>query len=288
MRRLLIGICVFSALLVLAGESRGQGPPAIQRFNESNQDFSRRSTFNTINNLERNRSNSSAPMTTYGAIAYSKLTGVYGYAWGKGSQADAERVALRNCDGSDASIEVHGKNAWIAFAHGSDGSSGWAWSEKSRADARQRAVARCVQQGAVGRIQGASLHTSSGQTWAKFEAQGNAPPQKSDVASDRELFASNLQIHFQLVKIGGTAGAQLTRAPSPNSPAMHVLVNGREFYPESDDVILSLDSLPIREPADVLKHYSGTTIAFWDHNSKQIFNGTMTLPAYTQTSYTRR
>jgi serine/threonine-protein kinase len=231
---------------------------------------------------------SAAPMATYGAIAYSKSTGVYGYSWGQDSRSDAERVALRNCKGSDASVEVHGKNAWVAFAHGSDGASGWAWSEKSAADARQRAVALCAKNGAVGRIQGVSLHTSSKQSWAKFEAQGNAPPQKSGVASENEFFAPNLQIHFKLVKVGGSSGAQLTRAPSANSPALHILVNGSPYYLESEDIIYSLDSLPIRESADILNHHSKTTITFVDHNTGRTFNGEMTLPAYAQTSYSRQ
>jgi Domain of unknown function (DUF4189) len=285
MRRFLIGACILSASLTLSAESKGQPPGPFPPGSPWNMYTTNRYGFVVTRPLN---GSSAAPMTTYGAIAYSKSTGVYGYAWGQDSRADAERVALRNCDGSDASIEVHGKNAWIAFAHGSDGSSGWAWSEHSATDARQRAVALCAKHGAVGRIQGASLHTSSSRTWAKFEAQGNAPPQKSEVASDSEFFAPNLQIHFQLVKVGGATGARLTRSPSANSPALHILVNGSPVYLEPNDAIVALDSLPIRNAADVFNHVNDTTITFVDHRTGRTFNGMMTLPAYAQTSYAYR
>ena len=108
------------------------------------------------------------------------------------------------------------------------------------------------------------------------------------VTSDREFFAPNLKIHFKVVRAGGTTGAQLTRAPSANSPALHVLVNGSPVYLEADDVIYSLDSLPIYDVADVLNHHSETTITVVDHRSGKTLKGTMTLPAYTQTSYARR
>ncbi len=51
-----------------------------------------------------------------------------------------------------------------------------------------------------------------------------------NVTSDREFFAPNLQIHFELVSVGGTTGARLTRAPASNSPTLHVLVNGSPVY----------------------------------------------------------
>ena len=108
------------------------------------------------------------------------------------------------------------------------------------------------------------------------------------VTSDREFFAPNLQIHFKLVRLGGVIGARLTRAPSSSSPTLHVLVNGSPVYLEPNDVIYSLDSLPIREVADVLNHHSQTTITFVDHRTGRTFNGVLTLPAYAQTSYARR
>ena len=38
---------------------------------------------------------------TYAAIAYSQDTGSIGYAYSCGSRGEAERLALRNCKGSD-------------------------------------------------------------------------------------------------------------------------------------------------------------------------------------------
>jgi len=286
MRRFLIGTCVFSAFLLLVAESRGQGPP-IRRPNESDQDYGRRNSFWQIDQLEKALDASRVPARSYGAMAYSKSTGGYGYAWGQATRADAERVALRNCDGSDASIEVHGQNAWIAFAHGSDGASGWAWSDSSAADARKRAAAQCAKHGAVGRIQGASLHTSSGRTWAKFEAQGPKPAESAlpqtvlTPAQLEEHFVPHIGIYYKNVYYqDGSFGAQLTRDAVLGSPAAHIrsAASTQLVRLERGDTIFEIDGQRFRTDDDVKNHRFDTTMRLIDSRTGRTISGSLTLP----------
>ena len=290
MRRFIISLCAIPALLAMAGQSNGQIGPTIPRSGESADDYSRRKMFDRINELElqRNRSSRNGAIAySYGAIAYSNSTGAYGYAWGQATRADAERVALRNCDGSDASIKVHGHNAWIAFAHGSDGASGWAWSDSSAADARKRAAAHCAKHGAVGRIQGASLHTSSGRTWAKFEAQGPKPaeialPQTAlTLAQLEEHFVPHIGIYYKKVYYqDGTFGAQLTRDAVPSSPATQIrsAAFSQPIRLERGDTIFELDGQRFRTDDDVKNHRYDTTMRLIDSRTGRTIAGSLTLP----------
>lgn len=115
-----------------------------------------------------------------------------------------------------------------------------------------------------------------------------ARPAQRRPTSARDFFAPNLQIHFRIVRLGEMTGAKLTRSPSANSPVRNVLVDGSPMYLEANDVILHLDSLPIRGAADILNHHSETTVTFLDHQSGRIFNGVMMLPTCRQATYDGR
>ncbi|HYM62506.1 MAG TPA: DUF4189 domain-containing protein [Thermoanaerobaculia bacterium] len=82
-------------------------------------------------------------MDRYGAIAYSKRTGHYGYSSRALSRGEAEDRALRNCEGRDCRIEVWFRNSCGALATGSDGYvTGWAH-DTSASEARERALREC-------------------------------------------------------------------------------------------------------------------------------------------------
>jgi hypothetical protein len=57
---------------------------------------------------------------TYAAIAYSKSTGNYGYAYNHGSRAAAEASALKYCKADDAFIVCWVNNGFCALALGDD------------------------------------------------------------------------------------------------------------------------------------------------------------------------
>jgi hypothetical protein len=83
---------------------------------------------------------------TYAAIAYSQNTGSVGYAYNCGSRGEAERMALRNCKGSDARIVTWVNNGFCALAVGQDGAwgIGYSWGDgASNTEARARALAEC-------------------------------------------------------------------------------------------------------------------------------------------------
>jgi hypothetical protein len=61
------------------------------------------------------------PVTRFAAIAYSPLTGRYGYASGATSLADAATNATVNCGATDAQVVAWVQNGWTAFARGADG-----------------------------------------------------------------------------------------------------------------------------------------------------------------------
>jgi hypothetical protein len=79
----------------------------------------------------------------YGAIAYSKSTGAYGYSYGHYSQADAERDALARCDSPDRQVIGWMRNAYAALAVGDAPEQyGWGWGA-TRSAAEQAALAEC-------------------------------------------------------------------------------------------------------------------------------------------------
>lgn len=85
---------------------------------------------------------------TYAAVAYSKTTGKYGYAWNYGSRPAAERAALARCPAEDARIIVWVKGGWLAVAIGENNAYGYGFSHgvgSTNGEARRRAVAECLQ-----------------------------------------------------------------------------------------------------------------------------------------------
>ncbi|MFI5460130.1 MAG: hypothetical protein ACHRXM_32330 [Isosphaerales bacterium] len=106
-------------------------------------------------------------------------------------------------------------------------------------------------------------------------------PSQFPVLSDREFFAPNLGIHFKLVRVGGAAGAKLTRTPPKDAGVSNILVNNSPVHLEPDDVIYNLDSLPIREAVDVMNHHGQTVVSFIDCRTGRAFAGVMALPSYT-------
>lgn len=79
---------------------------------------------------------------SYGAIAYSKSTGRYGYSYDYGTQSMAEAQALGNCGDVSCHVYVWFKNSCGALAKADNGDLGWGWSG-SRGSAEARALANC-------------------------------------------------------------------------------------------------------------------------------------------------
>lgn len=83
----------------------------------------------------------------YGAIAYSRRTGHYGYADNAGSREAAERRALERCERRDCKVEVWFRNSCGALATGEDGQIyGWAHDTSLR-EAKESAVEHCRHEG---------------------------------------------------------------------------------------------------------------------------------------------
>jgi serine/threonine-protein kinase len=83
----------------------------------------------------------------YGAIAYSRRTGHYGYSNRADSQRSAERRALESCEGRDCKIQVWFRNSCGALATSENGqTTGWAHDTSLR-DAKVTAVEQCRDNG---------------------------------------------------------------------------------------------------------------------------------------------
>jgi hypothetical protein len=78
----------------------------------------------------------------WAALAYSRSTWNLGYAYGKSSRNEAERIALDYCDANDAVILTSTTAAHLAFARGCNGSYGWATND-DRDEAESLAVSNC-------------------------------------------------------------------------------------------------------------------------------------------------
>ena len=85
---------------------------------------------------------------TFAAIAYSPATGHAGYAYNASSQRAAERIALDECDRSDAEVFVVVENGYAALAVGGDGAYGYAWGA-SQGIAERIALRKCLENGGV-------------------------------------------------------------------------------------------------------------------------------------------
>ena len=78
----------------------------------------------------------------YGAIAYSKSTGQYGYSYDYSTETMAKAQALSNCGDVSCHVYVWFRNACGALAKADNGDLGWGWSG-SRGGAEARAIAKC-------------------------------------------------------------------------------------------------------------------------------------------------
>jgi hypothetical protein len=89
----------------------------------------------------------------FAAIAYSPLTGRYGYATGAGCLADADVLALANCRAPDAQIWAWVENGWVALARSREGLFvTYGVSTRSLAEAEAIALRGCAQTGCPGVI----------------------------------------------------------------------------------------------------------------------------------------
>ena len=89
--------------------------------------------------------NEGIPLTAngYGAIAFSRSTGRYGWSHHADDRSAAERLALQHCQASDAMIVAWGQSTFLALALADDGAYGWAW-DSARNNAARRAIANCT------------------------------------------------------------------------------------------------------------------------------------------------
>ena len=79
----------------------------------------------------------------YGAIAYSRRTGHYGYATHHRSRRAAEDRALDECARRDCKIEVWFRDNCAALATGSEGQVvGWAYNRRLE-EAKENAIEQC-------------------------------------------------------------------------------------------------------------------------------------------------
>ncbi len=96
--------------------------------------------------MQQCREGGSGGGPAYGALAYSPKTGDYGYSYGYGSRADAERRAKRECGQSDCEIAAWYAGACGAIAVGNDGKWGGGSGDTER-EAREDAKNDCVKDG---------------------------------------------------------------------------------------------------------------------------------------------
>jgi hypothetical protein len=78
----------------------------------------------------------------WAALAYSESTQNLGWASGKDSRDEAERIALECCDADDAVILTSTTDAHLAFARGCNAAYGWAVND-NRQEAESLPVSRC-------------------------------------------------------------------------------------------------------------------------------------------------
>ena len=93
-------------------------------------------------------------------------------------------------------------------------------------------------------------------------------------SAPRDFLTPNIGIHFQMVSVGGAAGARLTQAPVPASGAAQLGL-------EPGDTIYNLDGLSIREAVDVMNHHGCTDVSFINVRTGRPQAGVMIVPPYT-------
>src|SRR5258706_2952828 len=89
---------------------------------------------------------SEAPRLSYGAIAYGRNSGAYGFSHSLDSEAKAKSVAMRNCSahGTDCKVMVWFEHKCGAVAARSDSTVAYWGLANGERDARSEAMSQCV------------------------------------------------------------------------------------------------------------------------------------------------
>lgn len=80
--------------------------------------------------------------TQFGAIAYSKSTGRWGYSYGYRDPSSANNAAMNRCDRDDCEVKLVCWNGCGALAKGRDGGMGWG-TAGPRSGAEVQALQEC-------------------------------------------------------------------------------------------------------------------------------------------------
>jgi len=88
------------------------------------------------------------PAPNFGAIAYGRKSGAYGYSYAWDTQAEAEKVAMKNCadNGKDCEVIVWFQRTCAAVASGKGTNAYWALGDGEGA-ARENVMAQCAKAG---------------------------------------------------------------------------------------------------------------------------------------------
>jgi len=93
-----------------------------------------------------------AAADVFGAIAYSKSTGKWGYSYDYSSREEAESAAVGNCDRNDCVVKSWFKNSCGALAKASNKALGYSWGAPDRERAERIALSKCRERGSRCRI----------------------------------------------------------------------------------------------------------------------------------------
>ena len=86
------------------------------------------------------------PARSFGAIAYSRSTGAYGYSYKYANRAEAEKRAIQECGKNDCEVAAWFFNNCGALVTGSNGAWGAGYGDNERT-AQVAARARCAKEG---------------------------------------------------------------------------------------------------------------------------------------------
>jgi Domain of unknown function (DUF4189) len=102
--------------------------------------------------IERHTCTFEPPKPSYGAIAYGRKSGAYGYSHGWGDQAKAESVAMENCaqHGSDCEVMVWFDRKCGAVAARSDSTIAYWGLGDGAGAANSQAMSQCTKDGGRG------------------------------------------------------------------------------------------------------------------------------------------
>jgi hypothetical protein len=274
MRRLLIGICLSSAFLVLGAESKGQvGPPA-RRLNESDNDYVKRSSFRMIEDLERGRS-------PFPVQPRSNIAPLW-RDWGAKAHASDRPKTLQPRPTSfqvlsdreyfAPNLKIHFRLVGVGHASGVqltrkpspdsgalhiwvNGS--WVYLEPNDVIYNLDSLPIRDAVDAMNHHGQTTLAFIDHRTGRDFRGVMTLPPYTPlPDGVPHERFASNLGMHYQLIPLGrDTFRVRLSRTAPPGTPAGALGL-------ERGDMIRVLAGEPIRQSEDILNHYGLTSVEF--------------------------